>query len=84
MVKDRKSCLEKMSSYPLRHKTHGPDHHFRWTGVSNELILKNAKQIAKSRCRLVIRFPLIPGINDAEENIRKTAAFARQRPMWKK
>jgi pyruvate formate lyase activating enzyme len=54
--------------------------HLRSTGVDNQLILQNAKRIAESGVRLVIRFPLIPGFNDSEENIRRTADFARQLP----
>lgn len=54
--------------------------HLRSTGVNNKLILQNAQRIAESGVRLVIRFPLIPGFNDTEENIRRTADFARQLP----
>jgi pyruvate formate lyase activating enzyme len=65
--------------YDIKHMDSG--HHLRLLGVSNELILQNARRIAKSHSRLVIRLPLIPGINDTEENIRKTAAFARRLPQ---
>jgi len=49
--------------------------HKKGTGVGNELILENAKKIAK-RKRIWIRIPLIPGFNDSEANIKKTAEFA--------
>lgn len=62
--------------YDIKHMDSG--RHFRVTGVGNELILQNARRIAKSRSRLVIRLPLIPGINDTVENIKKTSAFARK------
>jgi pyruvate formate lyase activating enzyme len=64
--------------YDIKHMD--SDHHFRLMGVSNELILQNARRIAESSSRLVIRLPLIPGINDTRENIRKTAAFAHKLP----
>ncbi|MGQ9648234.1 MAG: glycyl-radical enzyme activating protein [Thermodesulfobacteriota bacterium] len=64
--------------YDIKHMDSGC--HFRLTGVSNELILQNARRIAKSCSHLVIRLPLIPGINDTEENIRRTASFALKLP----
>jgi pyruvate formate lyase activating enzyme len=54
--------------------------HRRMTGISNKLILQNAIQIARSHKQLIIRFPLIPGYNDNEENIRRTGEFARELP----
>lgn len=49
--------------------------HKKGTGVGNELILENARKIAKSK-RIWIRMPLIPGFNDSEVNIRKVSEFA--------
>lgn len=57
-----------------------PKRHLELTGAENELILRNARRIAESGRRLVIRFPLVPGINDDEDNVRKTAAFVRGLP----
>jgi len=54
--------------------------HSRLTGVGNELILQNAIRIAQSHKQLVIRLPLIPGYNDTEENVRRTAEFAHKLP----
>ena len=45
--------------------------HRRLTGVSNETILENARNVAQKR-PLVLRLPVVPGLNDAEENIRAT------------
>jgi pyruvate formate lyase activating enzyme len=64
--------------YDIKHMD--AQRHLRSTGVDNKLILQNAKLIPESGVRLVIRFPLIPGFNDSEENIRRTADFARQLP----
>lgn len=49
--------------------------HQRITGVSNRLILENARKISEIR-PLTIRIPIIPGCNDSEKNIRETARFA--------
>jgi len=45
------------------------------TGVSNVLILENLKRIAGYDIPLTVRIPLIPGVNDDDENIERTADF---------
>ena len=54
-----------------------PLEHKRITGVSNELILENVKKASKMR-PIIIRIPLIPGLNDSEENLLNTAKFASE------
>jgi pyruvate formate lyase activating enzyme len=51
--------------------------HRRLTGAGNELILDNAARLAASSSALVIRLPLVPGCNDSDDNVRRTAEFAR-------
>jgi len=51
--------------------------HKELTGVSNELILENARKASKMR-PIIIRIPLIPGRNDSEENLLNTAKFAAE------
>ena len=46
-----------------------PVQHKRYTGVTNELILKNYRIAAASGVRLITRIPLIPGVTDTAENI---------------
>ena len=54
--------------------------HKKWTGVGNELILEKLVKIDASHfsVRLTIRVPLIPGINDNDENLSALAAFSRR------
>jgi len=52
--------------------------HREFTGVSNELILENARLVSDRNLPLYIRVPIIPGYNDSEENIRATCQFARE------
>lgn len=49
--------------------------HKKYTGVSNKKILNNAKVLMKSNKQFKIRVPLIPGVNDTEENINEFAKF---------
>jgi pyruvate formate lyase activating enzyme len=52
-----------------------PKVHKELTGVSNELILENAKKISMIN-PMIIRIPVIPGCNDSDDNITATARFA--------
>lgn len=49
--------------------------HKKYTGGTNENILENIRKMDAAGKRLRIRMPLIPGINDSDENIRATADF---------
>jgi pyruvate formate lyase activating enzyme len=49
--------------------------HRRFVGASNKCILENFRMLAESGSRLLVRFPMIPNINDDELNITQTADF---------
>lgn len=56
-----------------------PDKHLKYTGVSNEKILQNIKNLALlNGPEIVIRIPVIGGVNDDDENIRASAAFVHE------
>lgn len=48
--------------------------HIKYTGVSNKLILENAKALLKKRF-VTIRIPLIPSVTDTNENLSGIAEF---------
>ncbi len=52
--------------------------HRRFVGVSSELILQNARALAARGHRLVLRIPIIPGINDDDGSVCQLGAFARE------
>jgi len=49
--------------------------HREWTGVSNAMILDNLKRLAAANRRIIVRIPLVPGINDDPESIDRTGRF---------
>ncbi|MBN2147325.1 MAG: glycyl-radical enzyme activating protein [Anaerolineales bacterium] len=49
--------------------------HRQYTGVSNEIILQNLAALARQGHRLVVRAPLIAGINDDQDNLGAMADF---------
>jgi len=49
--------------------------HQKYTGVSNEIILENLKKLSSVHHNILVRFPVIPGINDDYQNIKETGEF---------
>lgn len=47
--------------------------HKKLTGVGNERIQRNLDQLASSGRKFIVRVPLIPGLNDEEENLSDLA-----------
>lgn len=56
-------------------KVMGEKKHLEFTGVTNRTILENLKRLDADGARILVRIPLIPGVNDADVNIRETADF---------
>lgn len=54
-----------------------PIQHEKLTGTNNKLILENAKRVSKEGVPIIIRVPVIPGINDHKENLRALAEFVK-------
>ncbi len=50
--------------------------HRRITGVTNGLILKNARSISEKGIPIYVRVPVIPGYTDSDCNIRAISHFA--------
>jgi pyruvate formate lyase activating enzyme len=50
--------------------------HLRHTGVSNRVILENLQALGKVHECIWVRIPVIPGINDAPEDLEAAARFA--------
>jgi pyruvate formate lyase activating enzyme len=60
--------------YDLKHMD--PAAHQLYTGVSNEVILENARRICQElHIPVLARVPVIPGFNDSPENIAATGRF---------
>lgn len=52
--------------------------HRIFTGVPNEIILENLKSLVELGSSIIIRIPLIPGMNDDVQNIEETGQFLRK------
>lgn len=51
--------------------------HKYYTGVSNRLILENLEELKRSGISFRVRIPVIPGVNDTEDNYRETAQLLK-------
>lgn len=49
--------------------------HYQFTGVRNERILDNLKELLERRYNVQIRMPLLKGVNDGQEDIEKIVKF---------
>ncbi len=55
--------------------------HKKYTGVSNDVILENARKLSEEvqnrGIHLTVRIPIVPGVNDSKQNITQTAGFVK-------
>jgi pyruvate formate lyase activating enzyme len=51
--------------------------HRKYTGVSNEMIVENLGNLAMAGSKVVVVLPLIPGINDDDQNVDDVAEYAQ-------
>ncbi len=54
--------------------------HRQYTGVSNELIFKNLHRLMDQKRDVIIRFPVIPGITDTQDNLEALAGLLTSFP----
>ncbi|MCR5336486.1 MAG: glycyl-radical enzyme activating protein [Synergistes sp.] len=52
--------------------------HKKLTGQDNEAILRNAAWLLQSGKECLARFPMVPGVNDSEEELRALGAFVEK------
>jgi len=51
------------------------DDHQKYTGVSNQVILRNLNELDQLGKKMVIRIPIVPGLTDTDENLRAIRGF---------
>jgi glycyl-radical enzyme activating protein len=61
-------------------KSVNPEKHRKLTGVPNDSILENLEFLAGAGVKVELRCPLVPGLNDSEEDIAAIAALVRKYP----
>jgi pyruvate formate lyase activating enzyme len=66
---------EKASIILFDLKTLDPAKHKKYTGVPNDAILANLEALAERNKPVVVRYPIIPEVNDDSENVSRMAAL---------
>jgi pyruvate formate lyase activating enzyme len=51
--------------------------HRRFTGGSNKLVLENLKKLDQQEKEVIVRIPVIPGVNDGKKDIEEILKFLR-------
>ena len=54
--------------------------HREMTGVGNSLILSNLRKLSELGHRIIVRMPVIPGVNDDSDNLTQLAEFTASLP----
>lgn len=78
-----KRVINKVDYVMFDIKLADPVKHKQYTGVSNELILKNFEILRKSNKDYIVTTPLIPNITDTQENLRAIKALIKD-SKWQK
>lgn len=72
--------LEKIDLLMADLKLWDTDEHKRWTGAPNGYVKENLWQASELKLPIILRTPVIPGINDSPETIGRIAEFASTLP----
>lgn len=76
--------LEKLCMYTdvflFDYKVTGEEEHKRWTGVSNGQILNNLEYLYQKNHSVILRCPMIPGVNDVESHFEAIRELKRRYP----
>jgi len=78
------SILDKPDLFLFDLKIIKDELHRKYTGVSNQVILRNLKILSKTHQNVIIRIPLVPGITDTEENINDILQLLAGMPNLRK
>lgn len=74
-IENLKSAATDTDLFLFDLKLMNDDLHQNYTGVSNQLILKNLLELDQLNKKIIIRIPIIPEITDAEENLLAIRGF---------
>jgi pyruvate formate lyase activating enzyme len=74
------SILPYVNTFLFDYKETNEARHREFTGVSNELILANLRKLHDSGASILVRCPVIPGLNDRDEHFEGIARLTRELP----
>lgn len=75
--------LDYVDLFLFDYKLTDDDLHKEFTGVTNKQILDNLDFLYKNRASIILRCPLIPGINDNDDHLRGIKKIIKKYPKLK-
>ena len=78
LLKQYKQVLPYVDEFLWDYKETDETKHKKFTGVSNQRILENLDALYKDGANIILRCPIIPGLNDTEEHFRGIAKRSRE------
>jgi glycyl-radical enzyme activating protein len=82
-VDQYKTILPLVDLFLYDYKATDPVSHKNFTGVSNELILTNLDFLMSKRATVILRCPLVPGMNDSDDHLKGIANLSIKYPQLK-
>jgi pyruvate formate lyase activating enzyme len=74
---------EKVGLFLYDLKILDPVKHKKYTGAPNDSILANLEALAQRKKPLVVRFPIVPTINDDAKNVRQMITLLSRLQVWR-
>ena len=74
------AILPDISCFLFDWKITDPALHRRWTGVDNRMIRDNLRWLHDQGADMILRCPIIPGVNDTSEHFRGIARLTEELP----
>ncbi|SIQ22519.1 glycyl-radical enzyme activating protein [Halanaerobium kushneri] len=73
-----KKIISLVNLFLFDYKITGKNRHKKYTGVSNELILSNLDFLCNRDANVILRCPIIPGINNCDEHYKAIADLSNK------
>lgn len=72
--------ISKIDLFLFDYKATDPEKHKELCGVDNELILSNLDFLYRNGASIILRLPLIPGVNDDDQHLQSIADLLKKYP----
>lgn len=70
--------LEQTDLILLDYKHHNSEQHKHWTGAGNEAVYRTLEELARLDKPVILRLPIIPGVNDCEAHFAQVRKLCGQ------
>lgn len=79
-TEDYATLVDRIDYFLFDYKVTGRERHKELCGVYNDLILKNLDFLCSHGAHIILRLPMIPGLNDTEEHFKRITELVNENP----